>query len=345
VIELEYQFNPQWDIEVELEYEHGGTGAALEYDGFEEFGEFESEIEAGGEVIVEQLALTYHYSKDTSIEFGNIYVPVGIGTELHKPSQYFTTERHWSEATLIPQTWHENGIKVTTQWQDFSAQVMLSSGLNSEYFRTYSWVAGGHQKRFEQVNSDDLALTLRFDYGDVKHGSGVGFSFYSADTGGNRNNEGKLAADAHVNIYGLHGAFRGGNWVMRGQYLFGELEDSQAITAANKTTPGLQPGNFSQIGSESAALFGEIAYNTQSLFELDHPLYFFAAFESANPIKAVEQGIATDRFDISEFSLGANYLPIPQLVIKAQLSEQQYEQANIDDTHTFSMSFGYQFTL
>ena len=41
VLEFGYQFDRQWQVEIELEYEHGGTGAALEYDGFEEFGEFE----------------------------------------------------------------------------------------------------------------------------------------------------------------------------------------------------------------------------------------------------------------------------------------------------------------
>lgn len=43
VTEFGYQFNDEWDMEVEIEYEHGGTGSALEYDGFDEFGEFESE--------------------------------------------------------------------------------------------------------------------------------------------------------------------------------------------------------------------------------------------------------------------------------------------------------------
>jgi hypothetical protein len=106
VLEFGYQFDRQWQVEIELEYEHGGTGATLEYDGFEEFGEFETEIEAGGEVLVEKLALKYAYNENFAIKLGRIFVPVGLGTELHKPDQYFTTERHWSESTLIPQVWH-----------------------------------------------------------------------------------------------------------------------------------------------------------------------------------------------------------------------------------------------
>ena len=45
VTEFGYQFTDEWSMEVEIEYEHGGTGTSLEYDGFDEFGEFESEVE------------------------------------------------------------------------------------------------------------------------------------------------------------------------------------------------------------------------------------------------------------------------------------------------------------
>ena len=45
VLEGKYQFNEQWSIHAEVEYEHGGTGATMEFDVFEEFGEFEQEIE------------------------------------------------------------------------------------------------------------------------------------------------------------------------------------------------------------------------------------------------------------------------------------------------------------
>ena len=154
VIEFAYEFDDKWEVELEIEYEHGGTGVTLEYDGFDEFGEFETEIEAGGEVIVEKLEVKYQYNDNISVKMGHITVPVGIGTDLHKPSQYFTTERHWSEATLIPQVWHETGVNISASWNNFTAQTLITTGLNSEYFRTHHWVATGHQTRFEQVNSD-----------------------------------------------------------------------------------------------------------------------------------------------------------------------------------------------
>jgi len=345
VIEFKYQFDPKWQVELELEYEHGGTGAALEYDGFEEFGEFESEIEAGGEVLVEKLEIKYQFNDAFAIKFGRIFVPVGLGTELHKPNQYFTSERHWSESSLIPQVWHETGINVIGKWQGFTGQALLTTGLNSEYFRTYKWAASGHQKRFEQINADDLAVTLRLDYGDLKSGTGVGVSYYTGNTTGNRNNTNKVEGNGKLNIVGLHSAWRYQQWLARGQFLYGELADSTAITLANKTTPGLQPGNFAQLGSEVESAFAEVGYNIQSLMGLSTPLHIFVAYDYANTMKVIEHGTPTERFNTQEFSLGVNYFPIESIVLKAQFSEQNHGQSNLGNTQNFSLSMGYNFSI
>lgn len=345
VLEFVYDFDEKWQVEIELEYEHGGTGSTLEYDGFEEFGEFETEIEAGGEVIVEKLQVKYNANEYFTLKMGHIFVPVGLGTDLHKPSQYFSTQRHWSEATLMPQVWHETGINLISKWQGFTVQTLITTGLNSEYFRTYNWVATGHQKRFEQVNADDLAFTLRLDYGDIKADKGLGISFYTGNTSGNRNNSTKVAGDGNLTIIGLHGAYSHDNWKVRGQYLFGSLDNSQAITNANKTTPGLKPGNFAQLGSEAESLFIELAYNSQELFDLRKPLYLYTTYEYANPIKKVEQGIATDRFNQESIALGINYFPIENIVLKAQAAQQMNAQSNLDDSTSFSLSLGYFFSI
>lgn len=345
VLEFVYDFDAQWQVEIELEYEHGGTGATLEYDGFEEFGEFETEIEAGGEVIVEKMQAKYRANEYFTVKMGHIFVPVGLGTDLHKPGQYFSTQRYWSEATLIPQVWHETGINLVSKWQNFTAQTLITTGLNSEYFRTYNWVATGHQKRFEQVNADDLAFTLRLDYGDIKAGKGVGVSYYTGNTSGNRNNSAKVDGDGNLTIIGLHGAYSYENWLIRGQYLFGTLDDSQAITNANKTTPGLKPGNFSQLGSEAESSFVELAFNSKNLFNLRKPLYLYTTYEYANPIKKVEQGNATERFDTQSVALGINYFPIDNIVLKAQASQKMHAQSNLDDSTSFSLSMGYFFSI
>ena len=222
VAEVEYEIDDKWKVEFEVEFEHGGTGATLEYDGFEEFGEFETELEAGGEVIVEKLELEYRHSDALHVKFGHIYVPVGMITTHHKPQEYYTVSRHRSVESMIPAIWHETGIALSGSYQNFHYQLQVISGLNSEYFRTYNWVGGASQKRFEEVNADELASVMRLDYGNIKTGSGVGFSYYTGKTSGNRHKTNKIEQDGDIRILDLHGVFRHGPLTVRGQYLYGE---------------------------------------------------------------------------------------------------------------------------
>ncbi|GGP54059.1 hypothetical protein [Shewanella saliphila] len=343
VTEFGYQFSDDWSMEVEIEYEHGGTGSALEYDGFDEFGEFESEVEAGGEVVVEKAEIRYRPSKAFGVKFGNIHLPIGLTSILHKPNQYLTVQRHKSEAAMMPTVWNENGIGVYGEISDFHYQAQVVSGLNSEYFRTYDWVASGHQKRFEEVNTDDLAFAGRLDYGNFKTGSAIGVAYYFGNTSGNRHKSNKLDVDGALSIVSVAGAFVEGPWILRGQYLYGTLDNADAITLANKTTPGLQPGNFAQLGSESQSFFVEAGVKLDEWFDL--PMTVFANVDYSNPLMAVETGTATKRYENTWSSVGVNYSPTPEIVIKAEGGVHQVAVSSIPDTHFFALGVGYQFSL
>ena len=45
------------------------------------------------------------------------------------------------------------------------------------------------------------------------------------------------------------------------------------------------------------------------------------------------------------FQLALIILPIPDIVFKAQFSEQIYAQDNLDNTRSFSLSMGYYFSI
>lgn len=345
VAEVGYQFDDNWSVEFEVEFEHGGTGLTLEYDGFEEFGEFETEVEAGGEVIVEKLQLQYQSSDALGFKLGHIYVPVGMTTSLHKPHQYFTVSRHRSLENMLPAVWHETGAAIFGQIDNFNYQAQIVTGLNSEYFRTYNWAAGASQTRFERVNADDLAFVVRLDYGDIKQGSAIGFSYYIGNTSGNRHKTNQLDVDGRIRIVDLHGVYQQGGLTLRGQYLLGQLDDSNAITAANRNTPGLRVGNFAQLGSEAQALFIEAGYDISALVKVQRPLSVFGSFDYSNPLSEVDSDFGSERFEISDFSLGINYSPTKQLIFKAQIGQQQTAMSSIPDTTSFELGLGYYFSL
>lgn len=56
VIFLGYDFGRDWTLGMEIEFEHGGTESAIELEA-EESGEYEREVERGGEVALEQFWL------------------------------------------------------------------------------------------------------------------------------------------------------------------------------------------------------------------------------------------------------------------------------------------------
>lgn len=57
VLAFDYKFNSKWVLGAEIEFEAGGTGSAYELENTEN-GEYETEIEKGGEVALEQFHIT-----------------------------------------------------------------------------------------------------------------------------------------------------------------------------------------------------------------------------------------------------------------------------------------------
>lgn len=111
VIMIGYDFGRGWSVGSEIEFEHGGIESAIEVEA-EETGEFEKEIERGGEVALEQLWVQKSFSRAFNIRAGHIIVPVGLTNNAHLPTEFFTVYRPEGENTIFPSTWHETGISL-----------------------------------------------------------------------------------------------------------------------------------------------------------------------------------------------------------------------------------------
>lgn len=98
VIYLGYDFGKGWTFGTEIEFEHGGTGSAIEYEA-EEAIEFEQEQEKGGEVELEQFWIQKSFGKFLNIRAGHIVVPVGLTNAYHEPLNFFTVYRPEGENT------------------------------------------------------------------------------------------------------------------------------------------------------------------------------------------------------------------------------------------------------
>ena len=189
-------------FESEVEFEHGGTGVTMEFDRLEEFGEFEQEVEKGGEIVVEKLQATFQLRPAFNVRVGHLYVPVGLLTAYDEPEDYFTNTYPEAEAAVIPTIWHETGAGFFGQVGRVHYQGYVVTGLDATGFSSATWVRRGHQMRFETANAEDLALTGRVDF-DVAPECRVGASAYYGNSAGNRPKP-DLAVPAYVTIFDGH---------------------------------------------------------------------------------------------------------------------------------------------
>ena len=155
-LELEVELLKNTELEAEVEFEHGGAGAALELE-FEEFGEFEQEIEKGGEVVVEELAVERKFSDAFRVRLGHFYVAVGHLSHRFHPADFFGSRRSESETSIIPALWHETGVEVSGAYRGWRYQLQLVNGLDATGFSSQNWIVGGHQKRFETIQATNMA--------------------------------------------------------------------------------------------------------------------------------------------------------------------------------------------
>ena len=346
VISPKYQMNDTIRLEAEIEFEHGGTGITMEFDKFEEFGEFEMEVEKGGEVIVEKLAAVFAIRPALNLRVGHIIVPVGLTAKRHRPQHYFTTTRPESESNLIPTIWHENGIELFGEIGAFSYQAQVVNGLDSTGFSSRRWIVGGHQLRFETTNAEDFALVGQIDY-TVVDGAVVGISAYYGDSADNRPKP-DLRADAHVSIVDLHGFYEVSALKVRGLFLYGTLENSDLVSKANRNLSNNLNVKRTPVGSKAFGGYLEVGYNLLAFFKssLNTETVFdlFVRYDNYDTMADVEGEIFDNpRWERQTWTFGANYHPHPQLVFKGHYSARRLGTEVDNKENIFALGFGFQY--
>ena len=361
VVAPKYQMTDTIRLEAELEFEHGGAGITMEFDKFEEFGEFEMEVEKGGEVIVEKLAAVFEFRPTFNLRIGHIIVPVGLTAKRHRPQHYFTTTRPESESNLIPTIWHENGIELFGNIGAFSYQAQLVNGLDSTGFSSRRWIVGGHQLRFEAANAEDFALVGRVDY-TVTDGAVLGFSGYYGDSADNRPKP-DFQPDAHVSIVDLHGFYEVGALKIRGMFLYGTLENSELVSKANRNLSNNLNVKRTPVGSRAHGGYLEVGYNVLTFFKsslnTQAALDLFVRYDNYDTMAEVRGDIFDNpRWERKTWTFGANYHPHPQLVFKGHYSARtlgstpvevldtipiEIFDTEFEDEHTFALGFGFQY--
>ena len=324
VVMLGYDFGSGWTMGTEIEFEHGGVEASIEVEGDEAI-EVEHEIERGGEVFLEQFWLQKSWSKALNLRAGMIIVPVGMTNTRHEPDKFFTVFRQEGESTILPCTWHQIGLSFWGKAGDWRYEAQLLPGLNSRFFNNSNWIAGGSASPYEYTVSNEPAAVVRIDNYSL-NGLRLGLSGYVGGTYNDAypNSPSTNAVRGIVYIATADFEYKSKHVIARGNFDWGYLANAANIGTANKNSDNstFSPYSHTFVGEKAWAAGHEVGFDVLSYGQnrSGRKLFVFGRldrYDSFVPAAGQSDYLWADRTTVSA---GINYMPIPQIIIKAQAS-------------------------
>lgn len=348
VIYIGYDFGKGWTFGTEIEFEHGGSGGAIEKEA-EEGGEWEQETEKGGEVELEQFWIQKSFGKWANIRAGHIVIPVGLTNAHHEPLNFFTVYRPEGENTILPCTWHQTGISFWGRSGDFRYELQLTSGLDAMHFdRTY-WIGKGAQSPYEFEVANKYGISARVDNYSIP-GLRIGLSGYYGKTMHNSfphdlENDGNQYKDVKGNLYlgAFDFTYNAHNWIARGSVDYGYISDAQTISSikANQSS-GTSPYRKTAFGSHAVAVSVEAGYDVFSqiskLRRAKQKLYVFGHYEYYDSyVHSGTNGYTNKKI----VAAGLNYYPVPQVAVKAEYNH-RFLKSRYNDEPAINIGVAYE---
>ena len=356
VIYISYDFGKGWTMSSEIEFEHTGSGGAIEKE-YSEGGEWEQEVEKGGEVELEQFWIQKSFGSFLNVRAGHIVVPVGLTNAHHEPLNYFTVYRPEGEATILPCTWHDTGISIWGRLGDFRYEVQMLAGLDAFMFDSENWIQGGAGSPFEFKVANKYGFAARIDnytlpglrvglsgyYGQAMHNS-YPHEFEGEDANGNKKTYD--GTKGRVAIGAIDFTFNRYNWIVRGNADYGYLSNASTISKIKRNlTSNNAPYKKTPVGKNAVAVGIEAGYDVFSqigkLREDNQKLYLFGRYEYYNSYIPAKDQAKYEYTGKNRMAFGVNYYPIPQIAVKAEYSK-RFFKSQYNNEPSVSLGVAYQ---
>ena len=304
VLMLGYDFGKGWSMGMEIEFEHGGTESAVEIEEHEG-GEYETEVERGGEVALEQFWIQKSFCPEFNIKLGHMVIPVGATNAHHLPTEFFGVYRPEGENTIMPCTWHETGLSIWGRAGDWRYEAMLLPGLDSDRFNDKEWIKGGAGSPYEFKIANAMAGAVRVDNYSVK-GLRLSVSGYAGNTFSNTLKKATNAIYDNVKGTVLIGSFdfhyNDHNWVARGNFDYGHLSDAALITRYNQSFSNDSPAKKRPVATSAISTGVEVGYD------------LFGWLGKKQAVTDYEE------YGRQRIAFGVNYYPMKDIVLKGEYS-------------------------
>lgn len=333
VIYLGYDFGKGWSMGTEIEFEHTGTGSAIEI-ATDEDGEYEHEIEKGGEVELEQFWIQKTFRPWANLRIGHIIVPVGLNNSHDEPLDFFTVCRPEGENTILPNIWHDTGFSLWGEVKNWKYEVQMIAGLNALQFSRNKWAHNAAGSPFEFKPANKYGFVLRLDNYSID-GLRLGLSGYYGlamyNTYPNEMEEKDKINDkvrGNVFIGSIDFTYEKYNWIVRGQADYGTLSDASVISNIKANTPKQSPFDKTAVGKAATAIGIEAGYDVFSQIAKmkadNQKLYIFGRYDFYDSYIHDKSQSNYDYTRVRKITFGLNYLPIPQVVLKANFAERLF---------------------
>lgn len=362
VLYFNYKMHDKITLRSEFEYEHGGTGVTMEFDPLEEAGEFEMEVEQGGEAKLERLYMDFAIDPRLGVRVGRFKLHMGLASSLDRPTKYFTVLRPEAESELIPLGWYETGVQLYGGFFDnrLRYELSVSSGLDASGFSSRNWIRNGYQTRFEMPIAEAFAYSGRVDwYFGKKRTSFVGLSALINNTTPNRPKLDLENTPGYLKLVAGHVAINESDLRFNASALWGDLQNSDVIAKKNKSLSNSLNVKRTSVGKQAIALSGEIGYNVLPLFGVkrssEQALYPFFRYDYYDPMfRTAGDVIKNAQWERNVWTLGLNWFVTKGIVFKAEYKDRTYNSEYIDrqtlesmgrkfNDREFSLGMGYSF--
>ena len=326
VLYLGYDFGRGCSMQTEIEFEHTGTGSAVEKE-FTEAGEWETEIEKGGEVALEQFWLQKTIKPWLNIRVGHMVVPVGALNNAHEPLNFFTVYRPEGEFTILPSTWHDTGIGLWGNFDKWRYEFQVIAGLDAFMFNRDNFVKYGAASPYEFKVANNYGFAARIDNRSIKNLRLSVSGYYGNSMHNSFPNDMKDTRYKDIKGSTAIGCFdfsyKGKALIVRGNADWGFVSDAAAISTVKRNlTSNNAPYKKTPVGKQAVAYGAEAGYDILSFSDkVIDKLYLFGRYEYYDSY-IPDQGQQDYTFtDVNRMAVGINWLPVPEIAVKAEFSE------------------------
>lgn len=308
VIGIQHRFDDKTKIVSEFEWEHAVTSK-----------------DDSGEVEVEQLYVEREFGNGLRAKAGLFLIPAGLLNVNHEPTAYYGVERNFVETAIIPSTWREAGIGLSSTMDNgLTWDLGVTTG-----FDLTKWDAASEDGRESPLGSihqeGQLAKSRNLGFHGALNWRGMpglllGGSIFTGKVGHATTDF--AANDARVTLWDLHARYNPGRLDLSAVYARGTISNTETLNSTFVGEPTPVPSSF-------YGWYGQAAY--QAWKNTDYTLTPFIRYEQFNTAKSYAAvpaglGVATGP-DEKVATIGANLKVGEGVVLKADYQKFREDSA------------------